>query len=137
MHYVKHVMWMCRIHAWQSRKKKGTPAASLLHPPPPSPLVGRHFTVGHPVFQAGRIVRAPASPGGRAARRQLLDGPHSLGFSPAGMAACASEWKWSCHSMWLFHPHSAVKIRPFPSAFPLVESIVKAFCWLLLEVPKK
>lgn len=77
-------MWMCLIHAWQSRKKKGTPAASLLHPPPPSPLVGRHFTVGHPVFQAGRIVRAPASPGGRAARRQLLDRPHSLGFFPGG-----------------------------------------------------
>ncbi len=60
-----------------------------------------------------------------------------VNFSPAGMAACASEWKWICHSMWLFHPHSAVKIRPFPSAFPLAESIAKAFCWLFLEVPKE
>ena len=34
--------------------------------------------------------------------------------------------------MWLLHPHRTVKRRPFSPAFPLVESIAKAFCWLFL-----
>ena len=39
---------------------------------------------------------------------------------------------WPCLSMWLFHLRSAVKMQPFSPAFPLVESIAKAFCWLFL-----
>ena len=34
--------------------------------------------------------------------------------------------------MWLFHPHSAVKIQPFYPVFPLAESIADVFCRLFL-----
>ena len=34
--------------------------------------------------------------------------------------------------MWLFHLCRAVKIQTFSPAFPLAESIAKAFCWLSL-----
>ena len=37
-----------------------------------------------------------------------------------------------CYSMRLFHLHSAVRIQPFSSVFPLAESITKEFCWLFL-----
>ena len=32
-----------------------------------------------------------------------------------------------CHSIWLLHLHSALKIQPFYPAFPLTESIAKTF----------
>ena len=32
-----------------------------------------------------------------------------------------------CHSIWLFHLHSALKIQPFYPVFPLAESIAKTF----------
>ena len=37
-----------------------------------------------------------------------------------------------CHSMWLFHLHSMVKIQPFSPVFPLAESTAKVFCRLFL-----
>ena len=39
---------------------------------------------------------------------------------------------WLCHSMWLFHLHSAVKIQPFSLVFPLAGSTAKAFYRLIL-----
>ena len=36
------------------------------------------------------------------------------------------------HSMWLFHPHSAVKIQPFYPVFPVAESTADVFCRLFL-----
>ena len=39
---------------------------------------------------------------------------------------------WICHSMWLFHLHSAVKIQPFSLVFPLAGSTAKAFYRLIL-----
>ena len=37
-----------------------------------------------------------------------------------------------CHSMWLLHLHSAVKMQPFSPVFPLAESTANAFCRLIL-----
>ena len=37
-----------------------------------------------------------------------------------------------CHSMWLFHLHSTVKIQPFYPVFPLAGSTAKAFFQLSL-----
>ena len=119
-------------------RKKGRPQRPFCIPRLHPRWLGGISRWGIPFSHKQAASCGPRLPlGGRAAHHQLLDRLHSLGFSPAGMAACASEWKWICHSMWLFHPHSAVKIRPFPSAFPLAESIAKAFCWLFLEVPKE
>ena len=33
------------------------------------------------------------------------------------------HFSWLCYSLWLFHLHSAVKIRPFSPAFPLAEPV--------------
>ena len=35
--------------------------------------------------------------------------------------------------MWLLHLHNTVKIQTLSPAFPLAESIAKAFCWLLFR----
>ena len=40
-------------------------------------------------------------------------------------------------SIWLFHPHSTVKIQPFSPVFPLEEFKVKACCRLLLWIFKE
>ena len=37
-----------------------------------------------------------------------------------------------CHSMWLLHLHSAMKMQPFSPVFPLAESTANAFCRLIL-----
>ena len=40
-------------------------------------------------------------------------------------------------SIWLFHPHSTVKVQPFSPVFPLEEFKVKACCRLLLWIFKE
>ncbi|WP_302552998.1 hypothetical protein [uncultured Bilophila sp.] len=39
--------------------------------------------------------------------------------------------------MWLFVPHSMVKIQPFSPVFPLAESLVKAFSGYSFGTSKK
>ena len=74
--------------------------------------------------------------------------PHDPAFAPQGTPIVGSfrdsgralltmpkEFFWRCpvlfyrlcYSMWLFHLHSAVKIRPFYPVFPLAGSTDKAF----------
>ena len=50
----------------------------------------------------------------------------------AGGAGEGAFYKRLHHGMWLFHPHSAVKIQPFYPVFPLAESIADVFCRLFL-----
>ena len=49
---------------------------------------------------------------------------------PLFSAYCGN--KRLCHSMWVFHLHSTVNMRPFSPVFPLAESLAKALCWLSL-----
>ena len=50
----------------------------------------------------------------------------------AGGAGEGAFYKRLHHGMWLFHPHSAVKMQPFYPIFPVAESTANVFCWLFL-----
>ena len=78
--------------------------------------------------------------GGEAARKEFV--PAGGEYQESGLLdndklvwCCCQQWL--CHSMWLFLFCSAVKIRPFSSAFPLAGSKAKVFCWLFLGASRK
>ena len=50
----------------------------------------------------------------------------------AGGAGEDAFYKRLHHGMWLFHPHSAVKIQPFYPVFPVAESTANVLCRLFL-----
>ena len=57
-------------------------------------------------------------------------------FCPSSVGSWVAHFYWLffwlCYSLWLFHPHSTMKIQPFFPSFPLAGSTAKAFCRLFL-----